>query len=81
LDEIILGIGLPVLIATGWWLAWRLSGISRLALELTLLGAGAMALFASNKLELGWVYTATAVINKVLLVAWKQEIKNGGAQL
>ena len=47
--KIILGIGLPILIATGWWFAWKLSGVSRLALELTLLGLGAIALFASNQ--------------------------------
>jgi hypothetical protein len=33
--KIILGIGLPILIAVAWWFAWKLSGIPRLALELT----------------------------------------------
>jgi hypothetical protein len=81
----ILGIGLPILIALGWWLAWRLSGISRLVLELTLLGSGAVALFARNKPELGWVYAAILVINKALMVIWKQawkpESKNKGVEL
>ena len=83
--KIILGIGLPILVATGWWWAWKLSGLSRLALELTLLGSGALALFASNKMEFGWVYTGAVAINKVLLVIWEQdwqqETKNGGIEL
>jgi hypothetical protein len=83
--KIILGIGLPILVALGWWLAWRLRGISRLVLELTLLGSGAVALFAGNTPELGWVYSVILVINKVLLVIWKQdwkqESKNKGVEL
>jgi hypothetical protein len=75
--KILLGTGLPVLIALGWWIAWKLNGVSRLALELTLLGSGGVALFASNKPALGWVYTAILVINKVLLVVWKQDWKKG----
>jgi hypothetical protein len=68
----IIGIGLPSFIAVGWWFAWRLSGVPRLALELTLLGLGAIALFASNQPGLGWVYTAVVVINKILMIVWKQ---------
>jgi hypothetical protein len=41
-------------------------------LELTLLGLGAIALFASNQPGLGWVYTAVVVINKILMIVWKQ---------
>lgn len=70
--KIIFGIGLPILIAVMWWLAWRLSGISRLMLELTLLGSGAIALFASGKPNLGWIYTLILVLNKVLMIVWKQ---------
>jgi hypothetical protein len=75
--KIVLGIGLPSLVAVGWWLVWKLSGVSRLALELTLLGSGAVALFASNKPALGWAYSAILVINKALLVVWKQDWKKG----
>jgi hypothetical protein len=70
--KIILGIGLPILIATGWWFAWKLSGVLRLILELSLLGLGAIALFASNQPDLGWIYTAAVIINKILMVVWKQ---------
>ena len=70
--KVILGIGLPILVAISWWFAWKLSGIPRLALELTLLGLGAIALFASNQPDLGWIYTAAVIINKILMVVWKQ---------
>jgi hypothetical protein len=61
-----------MLIALGWWFAWKLKGIPRLALELTLLASGAASLFASNLSDLGWIYTAILVINKTLMVVWKQ---------
>ena len=76
--KIILGIGLPVLIAVLWGLfvapraTYPLKGISYLAVELILLGSGAVALFASGKPNLGWIYTGILVINKVLLLVWKQ---------
>jgi hypothetical protein len=70
--KIMLAVGLPTLIAILWWLAWKLNGMPRLALELSLLGSGAAALFASNRPDLGWIYTTIAVINKVLMVIWKQ---------
>jgi hypothetical protein len=75
--KILLGIGLPVLIAMLWGLfiapkAVRpLSGASYLVLELTLLASGAVALFASGKPVLGWAYTITLIANKVLLALWK----------
>lgn len=76
--KIILGIGLPLLIAVLWsiFLAPKathpLRGISRELLEFILLGSGAVALFASGNADLAWVYTAILVVNKVLLVGWKQ---------
>lgn len=76
--KIVFGIGLPILIAVLWGLfiapraAYPLKGISYLAVELILLGSGAVALFASGKPNLGWIYTVILVINKVLLILWKQ---------
>ena len=76
--KIIFGIGLPILIAVIWGLfiapraTYPLSGISYLAVELILLGSGAVALFASGNPGLGWIYAVILVINKVLIVVWKQ---------
>jgi branched-subunit amino acid ABC-type transport system permease component len=76
--KILLGIGLPVLIAVLWgmFIAPRatrpLSGAPRLTLELLLFASGAIALFASGKPTLGWVYTITLIVNEVLLFLWKE---------
>jgi hypothetical protein len=76
--KILFGIGLPVLIAVLWGLflapkaTHPLRGISRLPLELILLGSGAVALFASGRANLGWIYLAILAINEVLLLVWKQ---------
>jgi Protein of unknown function (DUF2568). len=76
--KIAFGIGLPILIAVLWGLfiapraVYPLKGISYLVVELILLGSGAAALFASGKANLGWIYTVVLVINKVLLILWKQ---------
>jgi hypothetical protein len=78
LMKILLGIGLPALIAVLWgmFLAPRavrpLSGASFLVLELILFASGALALFASGKSTLGWIYTLTVIVNKLLLLGWKQ---------
>jgi hypothetical protein len=78
LMKILFGIGLPVLMAVIWgmFLAPRatrpLSGASFLTLELILFSAGAFALFASGKPTLGWIYIIVLVVNKVLLMVWKQ---------
>lgn len=78
LMKILLGIGLPVLIATLWgiFLAPKathpLSGASFLILELILFATGALALFASGKPTLGWIYTVTVIVNKIFLAVWKQ---------
>ena len=77
LMKILFGIGLPVLIATLWGMflapkATRpLSGASFLTLELILFSTGAIALFASGKSTLGWVYTVTVIVNKILLFLWR----------
>jgi len=71
--KIILGIGLPVLIAVLWGLfiapraTYPLRGVPYLLLELLLLGSGAVALFASGRTNLGWIYVAVLVIHKVLM--------------
>ena len=76
--KIVFGIGLPILIAVLWGLfiapkaIYALRGISYLALEMILLGSGAVALFASGKPTLGWIYTIILIVNKVLLALRNQ---------
>lgn len=76
--KILFGIGLPVLIAVLWgtFLAPKathsLTGISFFVLEMLLFASGAVALFASGKPSLGWAYTITLLVNKILLTVWKQ---------
>ena len=73
-----LGIGLPILIAVIWGLfvapkaAYLLHGAAHLALGLGLLGSGAVALFASGRADLAWIYAIILVVNQVLLSLWKQ---------
>lgn len=76
--KILFGIGLPVLMAVLWGTflspkATRpLSGASFLTLELILFSMGAIALFASDKPTLGWIYIIVLIVNKILLTVWKQ---------
>ena len=76
--KILFGIGLPVLMAVLWgtFLAPKatrpLSGASFLILELILFSSGAIALFASGKSTLGWVYIIILAVNKILLNVMKQ---------
>jgi hypothetical protein len=76
--KILLGIGLPVLIAVLWgtFLAPKathpLSGASFLLFEFILFASGAVALFVSGKPTLGWTYTTILIMNKILLTVWKQ---------
>lgn len=76
--KIILGVGLPILIALLWGLfiapraIYPLTGISYLVVELILLGSGALALFTSGQPKLGWAYVVILVLNTVLITVWKE---------
>jgi hypothetical protein len=76
--KLMLGIGLPVLIAVVWGLfvapkaIYPLSGIPHMLLALILLGSGAIALFASGNPAPGWMYTIILIVNQVFLILWKQ---------
>ncbi|HNC08934.1 MAG TPA: YrdB family protein [Anaerolineales bacterium] len=76
--KILFGIGLPILIATLWGVfispkaTYPLNPASHLTLELILLASGTAALFASGKPSLGWAYSAVLIVNKVLMLIWKQ---------
>ena len=76
--KVLLGIGMPVLIAILWGLfvapraAYPLQGLSRLGVELTLFSAGAVALYASGTANLAWIYVVVLAVNEVLLFVWSQ---------
>ncbi len=78
LMKILLGIGLPIVVAFLWGLfvspraAIQVSASLHLILEITLMGLGSAALFLSHKPTLAWIYTVLVIINKILLVIWKQ---------
>ena len=76
--KILFGVGLPILIAVLWGMfvapkaVYRLNSVLYIAAEFVLLGSGAAALFASGKPTIAWIYAIIVVINKVLVVAWRQ---------
>ena len=76
--KVILGTGLPLLIAVVWGLfvapkaIYPLRGPAHLGLGFVLLGTGAIALFASHRADLGWIYAVSLVANQVLMILWKQ---------
>jgi hypothetical protein len=67
----------PILIAVVWGMfvapkaMYPLHGAAHLALGFILLATGAVALFASGRADLGWVYAISLVANQVLLILWK----------
>ncbi len=75
--KILFGIGLPVLIAALWGLfiapraVYPLHGASYLTMEMLLLFSGSAALFVSGRLTLGWAYTITLLVNRVLIFVWE----------
>jgi hypothetical protein len=76
--KVILGIGLPILIAVIWGMfvapkaMYPLHGAAHLALGFVLLASGAFALFAAGRAELGGVYMISLVANQVLMILLKQ---------
>ena len=76
--KLVLGLGLPLLIAILWgtFLApragHRLQGLPFYALELTLFATGALALFTADRPALGWAYAIVVAVNTLLLAVWKQ---------
>jgi len=76
--KILLGIGIPLLIAVIWGAfgapkaAYHLQGPSLLALEVVVFGAGVAALFATKNYSLAWSFAALVVINRIFMYVWKQ---------
>ena len=77
--KLLLGIGLPILVAVIWGLlmapksAYRLSGIPFTVMDFILLGSGAAALYASGLEHLAWIYAIVLVGSEILRLIWKQD--------
>jgi hypothetical protein len=78
LPKILLGIGAPLIIAIIWGMfgapkaANHLTGFSLLALELIVFGSGVAALWATKNYSLAWGFAAIVIVNRVLMLVWKQ---------
>ncbi|MBO8164250.1 MAG: YrdB family protein [Brevibacillus sp.] len=76
--KMVLGIGAPLLIAIVWAILGspsaplKLSAPLHLLLELVVFGIPAIALYASGKQDLAWIYGVVVVINRVLMYIWGQ---------
>jgi Protein of unknown function (DUF2568) len=74
----VLGIGLPVLTAVVWGIflapraMYRLGNISGNLLSLILFLSAATTLFYTGHTLLAIIFAATAVINRVLILLWRQ---------
>src|SRR5689334_23211309 len=74
----LLGIGLPLFAATLWGIffaprsAYRLKGIVYVLLSLVLFLLGAAALYAAGHPVLAIAFAIVAVINRLLILVWKQ---------
>lgn len=77
--DVLLGVGAPVVAAAVWGTFAaprsdrRLSGPALVAVQLTLLGAGAVALAAAGRTALAVVFAIVIVVNAALLHLWGEE--------
>ena len=76
--NILMGIGIPLLIAIVWGMfgapkaANHLTGFSLLALEIIVFGSGVAALFITKNYSLTWVFGMIIIINRILMFVWGQ---------
>lgn len=79
LQQILLGIGIALVIATIWGIFLapaskrRLPGVARLLLKTVLFGLGVSALYASGRAGLAISLGMAFVVNSVLAILWGQE--------
>ena len=78
LEKVLLGIGIPLLVAVVWGIlmapnsARRLQGGAYLTLKAILFGLGAAALIEAGSTTLGLTFAVVVVINTILLYVWQQ---------
>jgi hypothetical protein len=76
--NILMGIGIPLLIAIVWGMfgapkaANHLTGFSLLALEIIVFGSGVAALYATKNYSLAWGFVVVVIVNRILMFVWGQ---------
>ena len=76
--KILLGLGVPILIAAIWGMfgapksAYQFRGLAFLGLEILVFGSGVLALFVTRSNSLAWMFALLLIVNKILLMIWKQ---------
>jgi hypothetical protein len=79
LAKIGLAIGAPLVVAVLWGLfiapraVVSLSPVWRSLLAMIVFGAAAIVLFVTGQSALAWVFLILAVLNRILIVVWKQQ--------
>ena len=77
--QILLGIGVPILIAIIWGIFLapaskrRLPGLARLLLQIVLFALGAGALYSAGSTGLAIMLSALFLLNRILAILWGQE--------
>jgi Protein of unknown function (DUF2568) len=78
LFKIVLGIGMPLLIAVLWGMfgapksVYHLQGLPMLTLEVFVFGSGVLALFLTKNNSLAWVVALVILLNRGLMLVWSQ---------
>lgn len=76
--KILLGIGLPVLIAVLWGMfatpkaSHPVRGFMLLAFEVVVFGSGMAALYITKNYSLAWGFAVIVIINRILIFLWQQ---------
>lgn len=76
--KLLLGIGVPALIAVIWGMfgapnsVFHLQGLLLLVLELIIFGSGVAALFLTKNHSLAWALSLTMIVNRILMLIWRQ---------
>lgn len=80
LAKIALAIGAPLVVAVFWGLfiapraVFTLSPLWRSLLALVVFGAAFGALLVTGQTALAWIFLIAAVLNRILILAWKQQV-------
>ena len=80
LAKIALSVGAPLVVAVFWGLfvapraVIPLPPVWRSLLALIVFGAAAGALFVTGQTALAWIFLITAILNRILILTWKQQV-------